>query len=81
MRGVRRPVVGLVSMDQLVVDLGERGVDLGETVTVFGPGDAGEPTVADWAAAAGTIEHEVVTGIGARVERRVLGATHLRSLS
>ncbi|GAB3195127.1 alanine racemase [Nocardioides hungaricus] len=80
-RGVRRPVVGLVSMDQLVVDLGERGIDPGETVTVFGPGDAGEPTVAEWAAWAGTIEHEVVTGLGARVARRVRGVPHLRSLS
>ena len=80
-RGVRRPVVGLVSMDQLVVDLGDRGVDLGETVTVFGPGDHGEPTVAEWAAWAGTIEHDIVTGIGARVPRRVLAAPHLRSLS
>ncbi len=44
-----------------------RGVDLGETVTVFGPGAAGEPTVAEWAAWADTIEHEIVTGIGARV--------------
>lgn len=80
-RGARRPVVGLISMDQLVVDLGERGVDLGETVTVFGPGDAGEPTVADWAAWAGTLEHEVVTGLGARVARRVRAVPHLRSLS
>lgn len=80
-RGVRRPVVGLVSMDQLVVDLGERGVDLGETVTVFGPGDEGEPTVADWATWGGTIEHEVVTGLGSRVQRRVRSAAHLRSLS
>ena len=80
-RGVRRPVAGLLSMDQLVVDLGERGVDLGETVTVFGPGDHGEPTVAEWAAWAGTIEHDVVTGIGARVARRVRSAPYLRSLA
>ena len=80
-RGVRRPVAGLLSMDQLVVDLGDRGVDLGETVTVFGPGDQGEPTVAEWAAWAGTIEHDVVTGIGARVARRVRAVPHLRSLS
>ncbi|MGY2703105.1 alanine racemase [Nocardioides sp. HB32] len=79
-RGVRRPVVGTLSMDQLVVDLGQRGVDLGETVTVFGPGDAGEPTVAEWAAWAGTIEHEIVTGIGSRVARRVRSVPHLRSL-
>jgi alanine racemase len=80
-RGVRRPVVGRISMDQLVVDLGARGVDPGETVTVFGPGADGEPTVAEWAAWADTIEHELVTGIGARVERRTLATPHLRSLS
>jgi alanine racemase len=79
--GVRRPVVGRISMDQLVVDLGDRGVAPGETVTVFGPGTNGEPTVADWAGWAGTIEHEIVTGIGARVERRTLATPHLRSLS
>jgi alanine racemase len=80
-RGRRRPVLGRLSMDQLVVDLGERGVDPGETVTVFGPGTRGEPTVAEWAGWAGTIEHEVVTGIGSRVDRRTLAAPHLRSLS
>ena len=41
---------------------------------MFGPGTSGEPTVADWAAWAGTIEHEIVTGIGARVRRQVTGA-------
>jgi alanine racemase len=40
---------------------------------VFGPGDAGEPTAADWARWAGTIEHDVVTGIGSRVARTVDG--------
>ncbi|MBI2244331.1 MAG: alanine racemase [Nocardioides sp.] len=80
-RGRRRPVVGRISMDQLVVDLGERPVDVGEAVTVFGPGDAGEPTVAEWAAWSETIEHEIVTGIGARVPRRIGRPAHLRSLS
>jgi alanine racemase len=80
-RGVRRPVVGRISMDQVVVDLGARGVEPGEIVTVFGPGTDGEPTVAEWAAWAGTIEHEIVSGIGARVERRTLAVPHLRSLS
>jgi len=80
-RGVRRPVVGELSMDQLVVDLGDRGVDLGETVTVFGPGDVGEPTVAEWAAWGATIEHDIVTGIGGRVPRRMRSVPHLRSLA
>lgn len=68
--GRRRPIVGMISMDQVVVDLGADPVVPGETVTVFGPGDDGAPTVADWAVWAGTIEHEIVTGIGPRVARR-----------
>ena len=67
--GVRRPVVGRISMDQTVVDLGEVAACPGEVVTVFGPGDDGEPTVRDWADWAETIPHEIVTGIGSRVRR------------
>ncbi len=80
MRGRRAPVVGRISMDQAVVDLGTTGAEVGDTVTVFGPGDAGEPTVAEWAAWSGTLEHEIVTGIGSRVPRRIRPATHLRSV-
>lgn len=69
LRGVRHPVVGRISMDQVVVDVGETTVAVGETATVFGPGHAGEPTVAEWASWADTIEHEIVTGIGSRVAR------------
>jgi len=68
-RGRRCPLVGRVSMDQVVVDVGDDPPALGETAVVFGPGRAGEPTVAEWAAWADTIEHEIVTGIGARVGR------------
>jgi alanine racemase len=79
-RGHRVPVVGRISMDQAVVDLGTTGAEVGETVTVFGPGDAGEPTVAEWAHWSATLEHEIVTGLGARVPRRHLPAAHLRSV-
>lgn len=68
-RGRRRPVVGRFSMDMLVVDTGDDLVAPGETVTVFGPGDRGEPTVSEWAGWSGTIEHEIVTRIGSRVAR------------
>jgi alanine racemase len=69
--GLRRPVVGVISMDQTVVDLGDHAVEPGAEAVVFGPGDDGEPTVGDWARWAGTIPHEIVTGIGHRVERSV----------
>ncbi|WP_151083147.1 alanine racemase [Nocardioides cynanchi] len=80
LRGRRLPVVGRLSMDQLVIDLGDTGGEPGETVTVFGPGSAGEPTVADWAGWAGTIEHEIVTGLGGRIARRTRPVAHLRSV-
>ncbi|MFG2306303.1 alanine racemase [Actinacidiphila glaucinigra] len=69
--GRRRPVVGRVSMDQVIVDCGDRPAAPGDIATVFGTGDAGEPTVQDWARWSGTIEHEIVTGLGTRLRRTV----------
>ncbi|WP_434443320.1 alanine racemase [Lentzea sp. E54] len=66
-----RPVAGMISMDQVVVDVGDDVVMPGDEAVVFGPGDDGEPTVEQWARWAGTIPHEIVTGIGARVRRSV----------
>lgn len=82
-RGGRRPLVGRISMDQAVVDLGPAGAEAGDVVTVLGPGGDGEPTAAAWAAWSGTIAHEIVTGLGrgSRVLRETRAARHLRSLS
>ncbi|MFL6023498.1 MAG: alanine racemase [Marmoricola sp.] len=80
--GRRVPVVGRISMDMTVVDLGDTPAGLGDLACIFGPGRAGEPTVRDWADAAGVLEHELVTGIGRRVERVLtLAPTRLRGLS
>ena len=57
-------------MDMAVVDLGPDGAEAGEVVTLFGAGDDGEPTVAEWADWSDTIAHEIVTGLGARLRRR-----------
>jgi alanine racemase len=75
-RGRRLPVAGRISMDQFVIDLGDTGAASGDTVTVFGPGTAGEPTIADWAAWSDTIEHEIVTRVGGRVHRSMIGASN-----
>ena len=69
--GRRYPVVGRVSMDQIVVDTGADYVPLGTTATVFGPQDGVTPTIRDWARWAGTIPHTIVTGIGPRVKRTI----------
>jgi alanine racemase len=64
-----RTIAGTVCMDQVVVDLGNDVAEVGDEVVLFGPGDAGEPTADDWAAAVGTINYEIVTRIGPRVPR------------
>jgi alanine racemase len=66
-RGRRRPLVGRISMDMAVVDLGPQGGEAGDVVTVFGPGLDGEPTTAEWAAWSDCLEHELLTGLGTRV--------------
>ncbi|HET7735323.1 MAG TPA: alanine racemase [Nocardioidaceae bacterium] len=77
--GHRLPVVGTVSMDQVVVDAGDAPVQPGDVAVFFGPGHHGEPTVAEWAAWSGTIAHEIVTGIGPRVRRTTVAASVRRS--
>ncbi|PRY15845.1 alanine racemase [Kineococcus rhizosphaerae] len=67
--GARRRIAGRVCMDQVVVDLGDDAAEAGDLAVVFGPGEAGEATADDWAAAAGTISWEIVTRIGSRVPR------------
>ena len=51
-----------------------RVVEAGDEVVLFGPGERGEPTVRDWARAAGTIGYEIVTRIGPRVRRTYTGS-------
>ena len=73
-RGRRRPLVGRVSMDMIVIDTGDDRLAPGEQVVLFGPGSRGEPTVAEWAGWADTIEHEIVTRVGStgsRIHRSV----------
>lgn len=68
--GRRAPIIGRVSMDQFVVDLGiDSKAETGDTVVVFGDGASGEYTADDWARSSGTIGYEIVTRIGPRVPR------------
>ena len=68
--GQRAPIIGRVSMDQFVVDLGAASTaNSGDWVSIFGPGTGGEYTADDWANASGSINYELVTRIGPRVPR------------
>ncbi len=66
---VRRPVLGRVCMDQVVVEVGEADA-AGDLVVLFGTGRLGEPTAQDWAEWCDTISYEIVTRIGGRFVRR-----------
>jgi len=65
--GAKAPIIGRVSMDQFVVDLGpDSDAKAGDIAEVFGHSGY---SIDDWAEAAGTINYEIVTRIAARVPR------------
>ena len=72
----RAPIIGRVSMDQFVVDLGrDSSVKAGDWAYIIGsnPSDsytsASSYTADSWASASATINYEIVTRIAARVKR------------
>ena len=68
--GGKAPIIGRVSMDQFVVDLGPNSLaKSGDWVIIFGDGSRGEYTADDWGAASSSINYEIVTRIGPRVPR------------
>lgn len=71
--GVQAPVIGRVSMDLTTLDVSQVPADalrVGGYVTLIGPGLPLERV----AAAAGTLGYEILTGLGARVERTYVRA-------
>jgi len=68
--GKRAPLIGRVSMDQCVVDLGPGSrASAGDYVALI---SADGYTADDWAAASNTINYEIVTRIATRVPRKYL---------
>ncbi|GAA4749959.1 alanine racemase [Amnibacterium soli] len=67
--GKRRPVRGRIAMDQLLVDVGDDEVRVGDEVVLFGDPATGAPSADDWGVWADTIGYEIVTRIGPRVRR------------
>jgi len=69
-RGRRCPVLGAVSMDQIVVDVTALPhVSCGDIATLIGTDGALEITAEELAERAGTIPYDILTGIGMRVFR------------
>jgi alanine racemase len=71
--GRRRPLAGMVTMDQIVVDCGPgEEVAVGDEVVLIGAQGAQSLTASEWAVVLDTIAHEVFCGIGPRVPRVVI---------
>lgn len=72
-RGVRRPVVGTVTMDHLLVDCGDDPIEPGDDVVLIGAQGNQRITPEELASHLGTIGYEIATAIGARVPREYVG--------
>ncbi len=73
--GRRRPVLGVITMDQLLVDCGSGEPDgsevaRGDEVVLIGGQGGARVTADEIASATGTIAYEILTGIGPRVARQ-----------
>jgi alanine racemase len=67
--GRRFPVVGRISMDQVMVDIGQSSAYNGDEVVLLGEGGSEQIRIEELAAWANTITHEVLTSINTRVPR------------
>lgn len=68
-RGQRRPIIGVVTMDQLMVDCGDDEIAVGDEAVLFGTQGGETIRSEDWARALDTIGYEITCGIGPRVPR------------
>ncbi len=69
-RGRRYPFAGNVTMDQVVIDVGDDPVEVGDEVVFLGRQGEQEITADEWAERLGTINYEIVCGFGPRLPRR-----------
>jgi alanine racemase len=68
--GQKRPIVGRVSMDLIVIDVTGLSVSPGDEIEIIGP----NMPLPEVAGAMGTIDYEILTRLGARLDRRYSGA-------
>lgn len=69
-RGKRYPFAGTVTMDQVMIDVGDDPVEVGDEVVFLGSQGDEEITATDWADLLSTINYEVVCQFGPRLPRR-----------
>lgn len=67
--GIRRRIVGTITMDQLMVDCGDDPVSVGDEVVLLGSQGTERIDTWEWAELLDTIAYEVVCGFGPRLPR------------
>ena len=67
--GKRCPIIGVVTMDQMMVDCGDMEIDVGDEAVLLGSQGSDAIRAEDWASALDTIGYEITCGIGSRVPR------------
>lgn len=71
-KGVIKPIVGRICMDQCMIEVDGLQINVGDTVTLFGESDGLSLSIDTYAEYLGTINYEIVCMIGKRVPRRYL---------
>ena len=69
-RGRRHPFAGTITMDQVVIDVGDDSVEVGDEVVFIGHQGSNEVSADEWAERLDTINYEVVCQFGPRLPRR-----------
>lgn len=77
-RGREYPIVGVICMDECMVDIGDADISIGEEVVLLGKqsdehGNIRSIDAEQMAMWAETIPYEITTGVSARVPRRYIG--------
>ena len=72
-RGCRYAFAGMITMDQIIVDVGSDPVEVGDEVVLMGRQESDEISADQWADWLDTINYEIVCSFGSRLPRRHIG--------
>jgi alanine racemase len=75
-RGRTYPVAGTITMDQIMVNMGNDPVAVGDEVLIWGDTENGSIQVLDVAEAMGSIPYEMTCGISRRIRRVAMDSVH-----
>jgi alanine racemase len=72
-QGKRYPIAGTVTMDHIMIDVGNDPIEPGDEVIVWGDGQDGTIQALEVAEKIGAIPYEMTCGVSKRVKRMYIG--------